>query len=261
MNAPGIVAKYSPIQTHVDLEDLALPRDIFTCRFHHFLATRPYFTSVLLTYTANICICSVWLMITGLTLFPFFDLVLTVSPAFLPLSILAKKRKGTSAVKEDPRNCLSFFGEVVKFQPGLDIKKWDPIAARLNKIFHDNNSCITPYFFYDGSDCHSCFKRWYFDPYENKSNADAAHINESDNTVASKPGNVNTNESNSANVDEYHTSRMQPMLREAVKAYKDSLEEYWRQYIESPSETLRVTDQSDVSNESSNTERISMADF
>ena len=54
---------------------------------------------------------------------------------------------------------------------------------------------------------------------------------------------------------------MQPMLREAVKAYKDSLEEYWRQYIESPSETLRVTDQSDVSNESSNTERISMADF
>lgn len=156
--------------------------------------------------------------------------------------LLSQRKKGMNAITDDHCNSLSFLGEVVKFKPGLDTNKWDHIAARLNKIFHNNDSYITPYFFYDGSDCASCFKRWYFDPYTKEHNSDAAHINASDTVVSSGSGNVNTDESNSANIGKYHISGMQRMLGEAVKAYNDSLEEYWRQYMELPSETIRVAD-------------------
>lgn len=256
MNAPEIAAKYSPIQTHVDFEDLALPRDIFNNRFRYFFITHPYFTFCLLAYAANICICSVSLMIAGPMSLPIFDLLFTGILASMFLAILSMEKKGTNSVKEDPRNALSLLGEVVKSQPGFDTNKWDYIAARLNKVFHNHDNYITPYFFYDGSDCASCFKRWYFYPYADKIEADSAHINESDIAVASKPGNANTNGSDSANI-----SGIKPMLHKAIKAYNDSLEEYWRQYTERPSEGTRVADQNDVSNKSSKTERISMTDF
>lgn len=91
-----------------------------------------------------------------------------------------------------------------------------------------------------------------------KHSCDAAHINTSDTAVSSEPGNVNTDEFDSANISKCHISGMERILGKAVKAYNDSLEEYWRQYMELPSETIRVAGQDGVSNGSSKTEQISM---
>lgn len=55
---------------------------------------------------------------------------------------------------------LNFLREVTTVQPGLDGKKRDLIAARLNKIFYATDSDLTSYPFYDGEQSHSLFTLW-----------------------------------------------------------------------------------------------------
>ncbi|GAV56446.1 hypothetical protein ZYGR_0CV00100 [Zygosaccharomyces rouxii] len=156
-------------------------------------------------------------------IFPICGLIFTLSLELFALIVLSDK-KGMRAVKNDLRNSISFLVEIVKIQPGLDTDKWDLIASLLNRIFHNNDDNITPYFFYDGSNCASFFKSWYFDPYTKETESDTANTSESDTAVASKSDAVNTSG--------HGISGIQPMLGEAVKAYNDSLKEYWREHTE-----------------------------
>lgn len=95
-------------------------------------------------------------------------------------------------------NQLSFLREVTMVKPGLDTKKWDAIASRLNPVFYENCASATPYFFYDGEACSSVFTRYFLTP---------AHQRWNDN------------------------SELSPFIEEAVTAYKGSLETRWNEMM------------------------------
>lgn len=88
------------------------------------------------------------------------------------------------------------------------MSKWDLIAARMNRVFHYNDNKITPYFFYDGSDCYSHFIKWYI------------------------TGN--------------RSVHMQPMINEAVKVFNESVEEYWRQHKAQASEKSELSEKHNI---------------
>ncbi|CEP60068.1 uncharacterized protein LALA0_S01e02300g [Lachancea lanzarotensis] len=51
--------------------------------------------------------------------------------------------------------------EILRVNPGEDLKKWDLIAAKMNTILYENDKSATRYFFYDGKQCLSRFSSNY----------------------------------------------------------------------------------------------------
>lgn len=115
------------------------------------------------------------------------------------------------------RENFGFSQGMTTVQPGLDVKKWDLIAVRLNKSFHAIDNDSTPYFFYDGDECHSLFMSWYYNPSVNHTGI---------------------------------ASEIQPIIDEAVKVYEANLKEYWRQYTQVPSVTVNAVNDVDGANDS-----------
>lgn len=66
-------------------------------------------------------------------------------------------------------------------KPGIQLEKWDVIAARMNAFLHHNNSFFTPYYYYNGESCFYFFRGNYLLPYlkekhDSKSNIDEEHV-------------------------------------------------------------------------------------
>lgn len=127
-------------------------------------------------------------------------------------------------------NQLSFLREVTIVKPGLDTKKWDTIASRLNPVFYENCASATPYFFYDGEACSSVFTRYFLTPYY----ADKAwnervkgqHVEPSGEQVASGESQVAP-----AHQRWNAYSELSPFIEEAVTAYQESLETRWNEML------------------------------
>lgn len=127
-------------------------------------------------------------------------------------------------------NQLSFLREVTIVKPGLDTKKWDTIASRLNPVFYENCASATPYFFYDGEACSSVFTRYFLTSY---------YADKSWNERV-KGQSVETNGEQAASgesqVAPAHQrwnaySELSPFIEEAVTAYQGSLETRWNEMM------------------------------
>ncbi|SJM88933.1 uncharacterized protein ZBIST_5133 [Zygosaccharomyces bailii] len=79
-------------------------------------------------------------------------------------------------------------------------------------MFYANGNATTPYFFYDGDECRRLFMSWYY------------------NSTVNRTGTV---------------SEIQPIVVEAVKVYDANLKDYWRQYIQVPSEAASAASDAD----------------
>lgn len=195
--------KYSRIRNDLEGQDLVLPRDVFSSRFSYDLVTRKrfYLCSLLLMVASFIFL--TWLRIMGvrvasvvaLAVFTCLIMLLVLPTVYLISGERARAKARTA------QNTLSFLKEVIKIQPGLDFSKWDRVAARLNKIFHENDNSITPYYFYSGSECSSCFNSWYVVP----------------------------------SLRKQVTGQLQPIIDEAVQVHQANLDDHWRQFMETPS--------------------------
>lgn len=157
-------SQYGLLRNEPRAEDVILPRDIFSSPFRYELGMRKGFFLCFSMAIVLICVFTSWLMIGGLHSLPYMGLLFTLAISGPVLGVMNTKVKNDPTVKYNRENALGFLKEVVTIQPGLDGKKWDFIAARLNKMFHANNNAITPYFFYDGDECHSLFMSWYYNP-------------------------------------------------------------------------------------------------
>lgn len=213
--------QYIPLQTGSESDDLILPRDKFNSRFRYGIITRKCLVFYILSCTLVICACSIWIIIAGAQLIPILIFILCPVPmALLGVVIYHEGRNNwVNNVRINTQNTLSLLREVVRVKPGLDATKWDTIAARLNKIFYANDSAATPYFFYDGFECSTFFKTWYFGP------------------------SVRGRESGTAT-----GSQLQPMVDEAVKVHEATLEEYWRHFL-GPAESVHDVRGNEVEND------------
>lgn len=243
MNAAETTAKYSPIHTGAETEDSTLPRDIFTNRFHYDLVVRKHLYCYLLSLFVAMCTFAIWVSTLNVS----SDNLIGIMVFFVLISLMLLvigtavlwAKKGTHAATNDVRNALSLLGEVVKVQPGIDEKKWDLIAARLNKIFYNNDNSTTPYFFYDGSEVASFFKSNYVQPSLLRNGPNTANAN--------VPENANTSETHSAEskpntaaASNLAISEIQSIIDRAVKIYTDNLEECWQEYVEIPSQAAET---------------------
>ncbi|CAR21790.1 KLTH0B10230p [Lachancea thermotolerans CBS 6340] len=186
------------IQTpHVDDQNLRLPRDTFPNRFLYEISRHRTFviavSSELILYAFSIY--------RGLTskdrdigfLIALFMIVLGSTGIILTgiITICLLNDCGT-----DPSNTLHFMKEIVAVGLQMEMREWDIIAARMNRVFYLNNSWATPYFFYDGEACHSFFKNYYLKHYSR----------------GEKTSGTNT----------YGLEEFQPFVDQAVEAYKKS---------------------------------------
>ena len=202
-----IRSQYSLLQNEPGADDVKLPRDVFSSRFCYYLTTRKIVFICLLLVIVLICVFAIWLKVSGcLYLLPFLLFVLT-TPVYVIFSA-AIRDKGKCS-REDT---LDFLREVTAVQPGLDGKKWDLIAARLNRMFYVNGNATTPYFFYDGDECRRLFMYWYYNPTVNRTGT---------------------------------VSEIQPIVVEAVKVYDANLKDYCRRYIQVPSEAANTVSDAD----------------
>lgn len=119
-------------------------------------------------------------------------------------------------------NKMIFLKEVTVARPGLDSEIWNAIARQLNPIFYQNSRSATPYFFYDGEACSSCFRRNFLTPYyfrQRKPRQDAGEgITES-----SEPRETETRSPNY----QFPRSELDTFIEMAVKAHEESLKAYW----------------------------------
>lgn len=68
---------------------------------------------------------------------------------------------------------LQFLREVEMVKPGIDMRKWDFIAAKMNANLYQNNSLISPYYYYNGEACYCFFKAKYLLPHLERKGANS----------------------------------------------------------------------------------------
>ncbi|CUS25128.1 LAQU0S27e00760g1_1 [Lachancea quebecensis] len=95
----------------------------------------------------------------------FFSVLLT----FLSIQV------GVASVIREPENQFRFMEEIATIKPGLEMGKWDVVAARMNPFLHRSSSLATPYYFYDGESCHSCFRKDFLYPYLRRNNTNSTY--------------------------------------------------------------------------------------
>ncbi|AQZ09965.1 hypothetical protein BZL39_A09010 [Zygosaccharomyces parabailii] len=129
--------QYILLQTGGEPDDLILPRDKFDSRFRYGIITRKCLVFYILSCILVICACSIWIIIAGTQFVPM--IILTICPFAMVMVGLIIDQEGRNNwinnVRIKTQNSLSLLREVVKVKSGLDARKWDTIAARLNKFF------------------------------------------------------------------------------------------------------------------------------
>lgn len=184
-------------------EDLNLPRDIFTNKLQYFVTRQRTLlfalsvelaTCAFLIYLAHKCEdpdsrIGITIIVVGTGFLFVFVTAISISEAVL--------KQGTI-----PANKLQLMKEIATVRPGIDTKDWDLIASRMNPVFYNNSSWVTPYFFYDGDTCYSFFRTYYLKPYKKSVDAD------------------NTNGDAG---DEF-----QPFVDQAIKVYEERVNEDWQ---------------------------------
>lgn len=124
-------------------------------------------------------------------------------------------------------NKLVFLKEVTVARPGLDCKRWDAIAGRLNPIFYQNCRIASPHFFYDGKDCDLCFRRNFLGPYYSRqtrprqdAEREVTNPSESRRTRGLHNGSINSGPPR---------SELDAFVEMAVKAHEECITAYWNE--------------------------------
>ncbi|CUS22829.1 LAQU0S07e01068g1_1 [Lachancea quebecensis] len=184
-------------------EGMRLPRDIFSNKLQY-LVTRHMTPLIAIGIELAVCAFLIYLAhkcayrnnragITAIivTIGSFVILITAIS---IEVAIL---NEGTI-----PTSKVQFMKEIAISRPGIDAKEWDYIALKMNSVFYNNSSWVTPYFFYNGNSCYSFFRAYYLKPYKKSTDA----------------GNTNGDAG-----DEF-----QPFIHQAIKAYEERVNEYWQ---------------------------------
>lgn len=192
--------------------DQWLPRDTKSFRLVHAIVThRLVSCSVIIEIL--LCLWLIWLSVINGLGFEIF-LIITFGGLIIVLTVILTVSIERSMVLTK-LNRLSLLKEVAEVKPGLDPKKWDSIAARLNQVFNQNSSWATRNFFYDGESCASCFRSRFLNPYLNRTRPPTSTV-----PTAAPPPPTPTP---SNPIDE-----LEPFIAEAAEAYQESLETFWK---------------------------------
>lgn len=216
-----------------EYESILLPRDVFFNKLSYViiiykgfsltLAFEILFSAALICYNIRdrdaIILCTI------------FGLLIIASTA--PIVYLSTRDVGL--VKE---NELCFLKEVTVGKPGLDHKKWDSIASALNLVFYQNCKSATPYFFYDGEACSSCFRRRFVTPWASQKLIDTSGKQE-ENTSQMPEQNEIQVESRQGRYQSIFYNELDPFIEKAVNAYQESLEACWNELMNENSSVLQ----------------------
>lgn len=136
-------------------ESLKLPRDVFSNRLFYMISRNRvvFFTETFELSVAAFLIQTTCPSSKGAAIFfmMFFGLLLALITGLL--INFAMKRVATDSVME-----LQFMKEIAAIKPGMDMKDWDVLAARMNTYLSSNSVLATPYYFYNGKSCYSSGK-------------------------------------------------------------------------------------------------------
>lgn len=199
-----------------------LPRDIF-----------PKFSYVLMNYKAFSSLLALELLILGCI----FCFVIRSNDAEIGVIMLCTLIFGTFVVlftgvltyfgSRDvgltDENKLVFLKKVTIARPGIDIDRWNAIARQLNPIFYHNSRSATPYFFYDGEACSSCFRRNFLELYYSR------QIKPRQDAEGSITGETNGLPNNGPPRSEPPRSELYTFIEMAAKAHEESLKAYWNE--------------------------------
>ncbi|SCU84062.1 LANO_0C00276g1_1 [Lachancea nothofagi CBS 11611] len=187
-------------------EDLRIPRDVFRSRFRYGMVRHRL---VLISLGLELAVIAVLIHMgfqaddkddrIGITIF----VILAGSVVMLSTGVITYcVVRGRAATLT---NKLGFMKEIATVKPGIEMREWDIIAARMNPILHRSSSLLTPYFFYDGESCYSYFRSTYLQPYLNRKNG---------------------NEIFRAPVDDFQT-----FLDHVIKIYEERANEDWQRIL------------------------------
>lgn len=148
---------------------------------------------------------------------PRFDIACVISVVLSSMMILASYPLLTSK-KEYLAEChLDLItAELQKTRPGVSEEAWDQVASELNDLFYQMRIWRTPYFFYNGQYCQSCFRKFYLRPFYNKSSK-----NSTDATDLEK----------GPNVAEDTDSDQESAKKRCVIEYKDSMQLFFDEFV------------------------------
>ncbi|QLG72474.1 hypothetical protein HG535_0D01820 [Zygotorulaspora mrakii] len=196
-----------------------LPRDVFFCRFSHFFFTNKRFSLVFFGVLI-IMLLLIWFQRhdeVAIFFLMFFGSLTMILLGCFALLIAYK-------IEFTKENELLFLKQVVIIRPGLDSRKWDTIAGNLNRVFYQNSREATPYFFYDGESCQSCFRSKFLNPYLKIENQGERG---SSNEQHQSSGNGAAHDLNEPPVQRSQKLELEPYIKEAVKAYQESVDDFW----------------------------------
>ncbi|KAM3163170.1 hypothetical protein ACU8KH_01629 [Lachancea thermotolerans] len=188
---------------NVSDECLKLPRDIFLNKVQYFVTRQ---RTLLTALSMELAICAFVIYLADKCgnpdVLPVTTIIVVLVGFFFVLVAAISIPEAVSKQGTIPTNKLQLMKEIATVRPGIDTKEWDLIASRMNPVFYNNSSWVTPYFFYDGDSCYSYFRTYYLKPYKKSVNAD------------------NTNGDAG---DEF-----QPFVDQAIKVYKERVNEDWQ---------------------------------
>lgn len=179
-------------------ENLGLPCDIFPSRFlYEVIRNR----SVLIGLGSALLVCAFAFTMArkfisgdGLAVIRIFIVSLGMAGTAITGAIIEGRVESVILM---PSNKVQFMKEIAISGPGLEMKKWGVVAAKMNPVLHKSSLLATPYYFYDGESCYSCFRNEYLHPYLRRKN---------------------TNDTQAYIVDEF-----KPFVDQVLKSYEESL--------------------------------------
>ncbi|SCU77337.1 LANO_0A00100g1_1 [Lachancea nothofagi CBS 11611] len=144
--------------SHASDQHLRLPRDIFPNKFQYEIIRH---RAVLLLLSSELVLCS-FLFYMGLQANEGAKLVISVFVVFGgSVATFITCTMTYYAALDRPKtaaNRLALVKFIADLKPGIDMREWDVIAARMNLSMHRSSSLVSPYFFYDGESCYSYFR-------------------------------------------------------------------------------------------------------
>lgn len=164
--------KYLIQGPHVGDQNLRLPREIYRSRVLFEVSRhRAPLTAVVL----ELVLCAFLICLSFKSDNIGIRIVVSVFVIMFGLIIIIATLIGIEEAERaylmQPGYKIQFMKEVANVKPGIGMKDWDIIAARLNPFFCSNDPLAPPYIFYDGNSCYSFFRDAYVRPYMKKKNS------------------------------------------------------------------------------------------
>ncbi|SCU87879.1 LANO_0D00364g1_1 [Lachancea nothofagi CBS 11611] len=192
-------------ESHANDEDLRLPRDMFRSRLqyemvrHRVVLISLGFELAVFAFLFHLGLQAENLGIEIVIIVPVLMLAPLVVAVTGVMTYRVVRRKVAALA-----NKLRFMKEIMTVKPGIEMREWDVIAARMNPVFYRSSSLVTPYFFYDGESCYSYFRSTYLQPYLNRKDENCTNVA----------------------VDDF-----QRILDQAIKTYEEKADEDWQRIM------------------------------